>query len=160
MSDPTQFTLDEAQLRFAKKIHGRVWTLLEKSERSKTDDEEMVDAAHASLFHWRSAGTGLNHQRGEWLITRVYTVIGDKYAAMRHAVRCWELTEEHKDLMSDFDIAFAHECIARAYALNGEMENAQANKEKAEQAGTEIADAEDRKYFFSDLENGPWYILA
>jgi hypothetical protein len=160
MSDATQYTLDEAQLIFAKKIHGSVWTLLEKSDRSAADDEEMVDAAHASLFHWRSVGTGLNHQRGEWLIARVYTVIGEKYAAMRHAIRCLALTSEHKDLMVDFDIAFAYECTARAYALNGNKQSAQTYKEKADQAGKEIADAEDRKYFFSDLESGPWYILA
>ncbi len=160
MSDATQYTLDEAQLKFAKKIHGSVWRLLEKPDRSAADDEEMINAAHASLFHWRSAGTGLNHQRGEWLIARVYTVIGDKQAAMRHAVRCSELTEEHKDLMVDFDIAFAYECLARAHALYGSKESAQTYKEMAQQAGNDIADDEDKKYFFSDLEGGPWYILA
>ena len=119
MSPISKYSIDEANLLFAKKIHGRTWELLDKFERTAADDQEMIDAAHASLYHWRSAGNGLNHQRGEWLIARVYTVIGDKHAAIRHANCCLELTTEHKDLMRDFDIAFAYECLARAHALMG-----------------------------------------
>ena len=104
---------------FAKETNGEVWRLLEKTDRTPADDEQMIHAAHASCYHWLFAGTPLHHQRGEWLIARAYTALGHREAAERHTRRCLALTESHRDLMQDFDLAFAHELAARTAALVG-----------------------------------------
>lgn len=156
MSNDVRGTLEEAQLAFAKRIHGRVWALLDKSDRTPLEAEEMLHAAHASLFHWLSAGTGLNHQRGEWLIARVHAVLGNAPEALRHAGRCQELTDQHSNLMEDFDIAFAHECVARANAVAGNLDVARDYLSKAEASGARIRDADDRKVFFESLHGGNW----
>ena len=87
MSDDKRFTLSEAELEFAKKINSKVWELLEKPDRSRVEDWEMLHASHASLYHWLQVGTGLHHQRGEWLVSRVQTVLGNGDEVIQYANR-------------------------------------------------------------------------
>jgi hypothetical protein len=155
MSEETKYTIEEAHLEFAKKLNGRVWQLLEQAARTLAEDEEMVHAAHASLFHWLHAGKGVHHQRGEWLLARVYTVLGIEVEALRHAARCVELTEVHAVKMSDFD--HAYECLARANALAGKDAESKAYFKLAEEAGMRIAGEEDQAMFMDDLKGGAWY---
>ncbi|MCP4422872.1 MAG: hypothetical protein GY803_00105, partial [Chloroflexi bacterium] len=115
-----------------------------------------VYAAHASCYHWLQAGTGLHHQRSEWMIARVYTVLGNAPAALRHAARCLELTQEYAELMVDFDFAFAYECIARANAISGNRDKALHYAQLAEKAGQTIVDEEDRQIFMDDFYGGDW----
>lgn len=160
MNDEERYTLDEAHLQFAKKANGLVWDLLEKEERTEAESEEMLHAAHASQFHWLHAGTGVHQQRGEWLISRVYVVLGNGREALRHAERCAELTEEHADLMQDFDRAYSLECLARSLALLGDKNKAAEQLGLARKAGEAIADEESRGIFMQDLDGGDWYGAA
>ena len=159
LAEKDRYTLSEANLAFAKKIHGEVWVLLEKTDRSELDDELMVHAAHASCYHWLHVGRGLNHQRGEWLISRVYAVLNKPGAALRHAKRCLDLTSEHDDLIEDFDLAFAYECVARANAVAVNQEEAIKYIQLAKEAGDNIKDEGDRRIFFNDFNGGEWYGL-
>jgi hypothetical protein len=117
----------------------------------------MVHAAHASCCHWLAVGTGVHHQRGEWLIARVYSELGVAEAALRHAHCCQELTEEHAGLVEDFDRAYAFEGLARAHAVAGNQAEAREYLELAQNAGKAIADEESRKFFVGDLAGGNWY---
>ncbi len=62
---------------------------LENPDRTQAEDEEMLHAAHASLYHWLQVGTVLHHQRGLWMIARVHAVLGHAAEALRYASRCW-----------------------------------------------------------------------
>ena len=157
MSEEKSFTEAEAQLHFAKGFNGKTWKLLDKRERTQEDNELLVDYAHASLAHWRTAGTGVHLQRGVWMLARVYTVIGNSQMATQYATRCLVLTEQHKDLLSDFDFAFAYECMARTQASAGEQAEAQKYIAMADEAGKAIQDEEDRQIFFDDFDGGEWY---
>ena len=119
MSEDKHYTEQEAHRAFAVQYHGQTWDLLDQPERSKERDALMIHSAHASCRHWLEVGTGLHHQRGEWLISRVYAVLGQAGPALTHADRCLELTTKHADLMLDFDRAFAYEAVARANAIAG-----------------------------------------
>lgn len=157
MGEEPKYTLNEAHTEFAKLANGQVWKLLGKSDRSTEENEEMERAAFASLYHWSYAGTETHHQRGEWLIAHVYTVLGEAEPALKHAQRCLEITEAHKRQMEDFDIAYAYEGMARANALSGNIETAKKYLELAKDAGEAIADAESKEWFVSDLGGGAWY---
>ena len=157
MSEEKSFTEAEAQVHFAKQFNGKTWDLLDKRDRSLEENELLADYAHTSLAHWRVAGTGVHLQRGVWMLARVYTVLGNTQLAIQHAKRCLELTEEHKDLLSDFDFAFAYECMARAQALAGNQTEAQKFVAMADEAGSAIADEEDRDIFQTDFNGGEWY---
>ena len=157
MSEEKTFTETEAQLHFAKQFNGKTWELLDKHERNREEKEMLLDYAHASLAHWRVAGTGVNLQRGVWMLARVNIVLGNTQMALQYAGRCLELTEQYKGQLSDFDFAFADECMARAQALVGNQAEAQKYIEKADKAGAAIQDEEDRQIFFDDFNGGDWY---
>jgi hypothetical protein len=153
------YTLSEAHLSFAKSLNNMVWELLQKLNRSKAEDEIMVYAAHASCFHWLQVGTGMHHQRAEWLIAHVYAELSQTDAALRHAARCMELTHEHSDLMEDFDWAYAYEGMARAYALEGKPDEARQFRRLAAERGQAIQNEEDRSVFLGDFNSGDWHGL-
>jgi tetratricopeptide (TPR) repeat protein len=150
------YTEAEAHRHFAIQFNGQAWDLLDKAERTPEEDERMLHSAFASCRHWLQAGTGLHHQRGEWLLARVYSVLGLGDAALRHARRCLELTEQHADLMADFDRAFALEAMARANAIAGNRDRALEYIERAKEAGEAIAQDDDKSIFWADFDGGEW----
>ncbi len=79
---------------------------------------------------------------------------------MRYAERCQDLTKQHTDSLEDFDKAYAYECLARANAVAGNIEEAKKLKALAEEAGEAIADEESKTYFVGDLQGGNWGTLA
>lgn len=158
--EQSKVTLQEAQKEFAVKSNGRVWELLGKAERSQTEEDELLYAAHASCFHWLQVGTGVHHQRGEYLIAKVYINLGVAERALHHAHRCLALTQQHTEEMKDFDVAYAYECMARAQAMSGHREEALKFYRLAQQAGEVISNAGDKKYFDGDFAGDDWYGIA
>lgn len=149
----------EAHREFAIKSNGRIWTLLVKADRCQLEDDELLYAAYASCYHWLQAGAGVHQQRGEYLIAKAHISLGHPSEALRHARRCLALTEEHRAEMKDFDLAYAYECLARAQALNGDVEEAGENFARARALGDEIKGAEDKKIFDGDMDGGDWFGL-
>src|SRR5918992_1565821 len=129
-------------------LNGLAWQLLARTDRTADDDARMVDAAHASQYHWREAG-GPPATRGEWLVSHVYAVLGRPEPALVHARRCLELTTEPG--VADFDHAYAAEAMARALACAGDLDQAAGWHSRAAAAGAGIADDEDREIFTGDL---------
>jgi hypothetical protein len=138
-------------------LNGLVWELLARNDRTAEDDARMVDAAHASQWHWREAG-GPPSTRGEWLISHVYAVLGRAEPALHHARRCLELAGSEAGV-ADFDHAYAAEAMARALACAGALDQAATWHAGATAAGAAIADDEDRGIFTGDLTSGPWFGL-
>lgn len=143
---------------FGVELNHIVWDLLGKEKRTAEEDEIILHAAHGSFFHWINAEhTPANVQRGEWILSRVYSALNIPERALYYAGRCRQTTEESADAMSDFDIAYADEAMARALACNGKTEEAKKYLISAKQKGESIADNEEREIFFGDLSSGPWY---
>jgi len=159
MDEPKTYTVAEAERFFAVEYFNKIWDLLEKPGRSPQEDEIMLEYAYASRAHWRVAGSPLNLQRGEWMLSRVYCVLGQSEPALAHAHLCRQLTDQHLVLMQDFDIAFSWECVARAHALAGHKDEVQKLCRKAQETGNLIKDDEDRKIFEDDFNGGEWYGL-
>ncbi|HET9560403.1 MAG TPA: SRPBCC domain-containing protein [Actinomycetota bacterium] len=142
---------------FARSLNGQVWGLLARPIRTPEDDARMVDAAHASQYHWREVG-GPPETRGEWLVSHVYAVLGRPEPALHHARRCLELADGAPGV-ADFDHAYAAEAMARALACAGDLDQAATWHSRATAAGATIADDEDRQIFTDDLATGPWFGL-
>ena len=102
------------------------------------------------------AGTSLNIQRAEWLISRAYIKLNNGSAALVHAKKCQELTNKGISGIKDFDFAYAYEAMARAYALIGDFKNASIFYRKANESAKSIANQEDKKLFLSDFNSGNW----
>jgi hypothetical protein len=129
-----------------------VWTLLERGGRTRAEDDELAHEAHASTYHWTKAPECRpeNLVRGEWICSRVYAVLGRGEPALHHARRCLELCQEHE--IGDFDLAYAHEALARAYAFSGDEDGRSHHLALARDAGAAIADPEDRELFEGDMK--------
>ena len=146
MSDETATAIDPAARRqLAVDLFNHVWTLLETEARTPAQDVEMIHAAHASRHHWGEVGTPVNAARGEWQISRVYSTLGRGEPALFHAQRCLDTCTEHG--IGDFDLAYAHEAMARAYRVLGDEAASATHAAAAARAGESIADAEDRELF-------------
>ena len=137
--------------RLAVDLFNGVWRLMETEGRTPAQDDRMLHMAHASRYHWEQVGTPVNLARGEWQCSRVYAVLGRAEPCLHHARRLLEICEEHG--IGDWDLAFAHEALARGHAVAGDMTAAQ--EEVARALAVDIADAEDRALLLSDLDTVP-----
>jgi len=136
-------------------LYNQTWTLMQMSDRAPADDDEMLHCAHASAYHWLQVGTHANRARSEWLCSRVYTVLALPEPALRHARRCLELVESAPEEMEDWDLAAAHEAIARAQATAGDADEARRHVELGRAALAQIADAEDSEQLEADFATIP-----
>jgi len=152
---------DKEALELHKKIaietNGKAWSLLEKERRSPDEDLLLIEAASTSLYHWRIAGTAVHAQRGEWLLARIFSLLEKPDFALAHAQNCLAITQAQPDMMADFDVAYAHEGMARALALNNELQKASEYLQQAREMGEKIQNPEDRQIFATDLISGSWF---
>lgn len=140
----------EDHRKFAVNCFNLTWSLLDKKDRTKEEDDKMAHAAHASRYHWGEIGKPVHFERGEWQISRVYSVLKRSEPALYHARRCLEICK--KNNIGDFDIAFAYEAMARANAILGNKTDCDKYIELAKKAGEHIKKKEDKNYFFSELK--------
>lgn len=143
----------DVERQIAAACFNRVWTLLEKENRTEAEDAEMIHEAHASTYHWMQIGEPVRRARGEWQCSRVYCVLGHQEAAMFHAKKVLEICQ--REGIGDFDLAFAYEALARASAVAGDTDEARRWAELARAAATDIAEEFDRELLLGDLETLP-----
>ena len=136
------------------------WEILGKSleDLSPDEAEEMTRRAYAAAYHWQRAegATAANEARANWLLSRVWVVRGEGVQALHYASRCLAICEMSS--LVDFDLAYAHEALARAHACLGNHQEAKRHKETA--AAVPIADPEDKTVVEGDLVSEPWFGLA
>jgi hypothetical protein len=141
---------DEDHRKFAKALFNLTWDLLDKKDRTKEENDKMIHAAHASRFHWVEIGEPLQFKRGEWQISRAYSVLKRSEPALYHAQRCMEICKENN--IGDFDIAFAYEAMARGNAVAQKKAECKKYLDLAKKAGEQIKKKEDRDYFMGELQ--------
>jgi len=139
--------------KLAVELFNQTWTLMEKKKRTPEEDDEMIHTAHASRYHWDKVGKTFNLARGEWQISRVYSVLGMSSPALYHARRC--LYYCSKGDVEDWDTPFAYETLARASAVAGRRKDRAKYLKLASSLGTKIRDPENKKLLFDDLKSVP-----
>lgn len=130
-----------------------VWELIDKTERTADDGEEMLRRAFAAAYHWqRATGRGpANEARAVWMLSKVHLLIGQPERALHYGDRC--LAECNQHGLVGFDLAYAHECRARALRVLGREQ--EALQEWAAAKAVHIADPEDQAVLDADLAVGP-----
>lgn len=137
------------------------WSLLDKKKRTQEEDEEMINAAHASRHHWEVRvkngwdATPINRGRGDWQLSRVYAVLERTDPAIYYGKRYLEICE--KEGIKDWDLAYAYEAIARGYAVAGDKTKTTKFLDLAKKATEKIEDEQTRKMLYGDLETIPGY---
>jgi len=146
------FTLDpDDERRLAATLFNHTWTLLERTDRSPLEDDEMLHSAHASRAHWGVVGEPVHWARGEWQCARVYAVLGRAESALHHGRRCLALAEEYD--LGPFDVGCGHEAIARAHWVAGARDGAARHLDLGYAVLDKITDREERELLNSDLDS-------
>ena len=146
----------EEHRRLGVELYNGTWELIERQDRTPDEDDEMLHRAHASAYHWlQGPHTAANRARSHWLCSRVHALTGQPEGAHHHARRCLELVEGHSEEMEDWDLAGAHEALARAHLASGELDDARRHFELACEETAKIANPADRKHIEADLDALP-----
>ncbi|MCA9300538.1 MAG: hypothetical protein KDA28_15815 [Phycisphaerales bacterium] len=153
MADDPFATLSDddraAHRRLAVDCFNHTWTFLDMERRTVEQDDTMLHMAHASRFHWGLVGDERHRERGEWLCSRVYAALGRAEAALHHARRVLEICEAHG--IGDWDLAFAHEALARAHGVGGDREACLHHLNRATELGGAISDPDDAQHLRTQL---------
>ena len=92
MNEKQQYTLLEAHQEYAKQANRRVWELIDQTSLTTGEEDELILAANASLYHWKQVGGAIQSQRGYWLLSRVYVLLGRVQDALAGEI---QLAREH-----------------------------------------------------------------
>ena len=150
--------LNEKQIKsIAVDSFNQTWSFIEKEDRTPDEDEMMVHCAHTSRYHWGIVGTPINFQRGDWILSRVYTILKRGNEALHYARLCMKHTEENN--IQDFDLAYAYEALARSYAAVEDKSNFEKYNNLAKEAGDKIEKKQNQDIFENDLKTGNWFGL-
>jgi hypothetical protein len=128
--------------RFAAASNNRAWDLSEHG-RSSAEDQEMLDAAHASAWHWSKVGTELNRMRATMLLSEVHALLRYGRSALAYA----EGMREYflRVGASDSEMAFVHVVHAHAAAVAGEAVKHSASYQAAVAALGKVSNEEERR---------------
>jgi len=137
------------QRSLAKDAFNETWRFLDMHHRTIEQEDEMVNLAHVSRYHWGIVGQPFHWSRGEWQLSRVYAVLSRPAEAIYHAHRCLSICRQHS--LGDFDLACAHEALSRAHRSADDLEGARREYELALTITERISEPEDRAVLYSDL---------
>lgn len=144
------FDLAAAHKFFSATCFNRAWTYIEKPERTADDNEQMLALAHASVWHWRQREDcqPRNLSIGYWQLSRVYALIRHAERAAHYGELCLAVSTDEPP----FFLAYAHEALARAAALQGDPRMMSEHLAEARRLGELVKDPEDRQLLLADLE--------
>ncbi len=132
--------------------NNRAWEL-SVFERTPEQDQEMLDAAHASAWHWSAIGTELNRMRSTMLLAEVHALLGFGASALRYAeeMRAYFTARE----TADWELAFTHVIHAHAASAAGAVEAHRIAYQSAQMALKAIVDDEDRAIVIKTFSQVP-----
>jgi hypothetical protein len=141
MSNPQPSDALAWHRKFAAAANNRAWEL-SVQERSQAEDREMLNAAHASAWHWAHIGLELNRMRATMLLAEVHALLGVRSSA-------WAYAEEVREYFlrvgaPEWEIAFVHVIHAHAAAVAGQREAHIASYALAVAALAAVPDEEER----------------
>ncbi len=120
-----------------------VWQLIEKPNRTPDDNEQMIQLAQASLWHWtqRSDCSDKNLSIGYWQASRVYALLGEAENARKYAQYCLGKTPVDEP----FYLGYAYEALARAESIADNSAKAKKHLTEAWCHAGRITDVEDKQ---------------
>jgi hypothetical protein len=127
---------------FAITANNAAWDISESLE-NVLNHTELLDAAHASAWHWRVAGTTINQMRCTMLLALIH-------ARMDMGPSAWNYAESMKKYFTeisetpDWELAFVYAIHAWAALACGKLDEYKVSYHKASLCLDAIKDPEDR----------------
>jgi cation transport regulator ChaB len=141
--------LTEFHRKTAVACFNKAWDFLDKKERSRDEDLQMLHEAHTSRYHWGHVGKAQNFAVGDWQISRVYAALKQPVLALHFAKSSLDTCE--KNNLKD-QLLSAYEGMARAHATANETEEAKRYLDMARKQLELVKDEEDRKVYGQQID--------
>jgi hypothetical protein len=151
MSKKTPFETAAAHRYFATDCFIKAWDLIDKSERTPEEDQQMIGLGQASLWHWsqREDCTGRNLSVGYWQASRIYALVGQADEARRYG--SLSLDFGRRGELPPFFIGYSYEALARAESVAGTPPEMEGHLEKAREAATQVSGGEKKTQLLDDI---------
>lgn len=133
------------QRRLASQANNRAWTLAENLQRSPEEDEEMLQAAHAAMYFWRTVGKPSHHAHAALLVAHAYALLKLPQPAAYFLRKSWPYFEEQD--CAPWEMAFAHAVAANVASAEGNAAAHARHYADAEAAAEHMTDPETREMF-------------
>jgi hypothetical protein len=154
---PPQQEIDRWHRWFAVQCNNAAWNLTSKQDRTSGEDQEMLNLAYASAYHWSKAGQPIHVARADVTLSHAHSLLGDGDLALGYARRALDFFEHNE--CEDWDLAFAHLEIALAAAVLGEADLHAGHYATARTLGEAIQEEEDRQVFLEEFDRIPSHVL-
>jgi hypothetical protein len=138
-----------ARKSFAVAAFNGAWDLIDKSDRTRADDRQMLTLAFASRWHWGEIGTAENRVIADWQVAHVAGLIGDASLALSFAQTAYDAARTHD--LPDWLRASTAEGLARAHACPGDRASYQRYANEARRLAATLDDDEDRELILGQL---------
>jgi len=144
---------EERHRQIATKTFSRCWDLLERRDRTRDDDAELLATAFASRYHWTHAGEEEQRIVGDWMISRAAADVGEAHLALTYAQRAYDAAQDTE--VKDWLLASVAEGLTRAYAANGDVASREQWRTTTEELIAQIKDNEDRDLIAEQVASIP-----
>lgn len=131
--------------RFGSEANNRAWALAEQRSRTADEDDEMLHAAHAALYHWRQVGTERNVALARMLLGHVHAQLHDGARAREHAEAAFAFVASHAS--EPWERAFAHAVLANAAFACNDAQAHRTHHRIAGELGAGLENQEERRIF-------------
>jgi len=132
VSNEPDFNVALGHKKFAAAAFNHSWDFIDMASRTDDDVRQMLDAAHASSWHWRHRddATPQNRSIADWQLSRVHALAGNGAMALDYG-NLSLVTANETGL--PFYISYAYEAIARANWVLGNLDDARTALAAAEE---------------------------
>lgn len=149
-------TADEVvlwQKRLAGQANNRAWTLAEQITRSATEDDEMLQAAHAAMYFWNIVGDQGQQAHAAQLLGHVFGLLNQPEAAQRYLARSEPVFFAAS--AKTWERALAHVVAANVAAAKADLVAYQVHFDRATEEMATIASDDERGIVDAALQAVP-----
>jgi hypothetical protein len=149
MDKPNSEDLSNFHRYFAIQCNNDFWSLSE-ADLSQDDKQNILTIAHASLFHWREAGTEENIQLANLAVARAYCV-NKSYNSVLYAKQAFDYFDGHGEAWVQ---AFTNAVLSHSFHIAGDFEQSKLLYERAVSLQSQLSEG-DRKVFDATFNRIP-----
>jgi hypothetical protein len=152
MSNKAEFDQKAAHKYFSTNCFNKAWDLIDKSDRTPEEDEDMIRLSLASHYHWtqRDDYSNTSASIGFWQTSRIYALLGQVDNARRYGQLCLEASQGED--VPPFYLGYAYEALARAEAVGGDEGEMRPYLDNARNTAEEIKEADEKDMLLNDLK--------
>lgn len=151
MAKKPEFDVEAAHAFFSATCYNNAWELINKTDRTAEEDEQMIRLSLSSAWHWtqRDDCTDQNMSIAYWQISRIYSILGQVNNAKRYAELCLDVSQG--DEIPPFFLGYAYEALARAEMVAGNQVKVEEYLREAHKLLAVLTDEHEKKFLGDDL---------